>query len=203
MNPTSRRRPQAGFTLIEVLVAITLMALVSLLAWRGLSQVAATREWLDNAARDNEIVIRTLGQLDRDLSLAQGGRNANDVAQAGHPLPPGVDVLQSAGLPPELDIVRSSAVEDGGWQRVIWKIHNGALWRYTGASGGRYPLPAATDGAALMPDVNTIGIRVWIAGQGWVGLPATGPGKATGIEVTVQRTANGRPERYTRVVILQ
>ena len=29
-------RAQAGFTLIEVLVALALMALVSLMAWRGL-----------------------------------------------------------------------------------------------------------------------------------------------------------------------
>lgn len=200
MKAQKRRKAQAGFTLIEVLVAVTLMALVSLLAWRGLSQVASTRQWLEDSARDNEIVVRTLGQLDRDLSLAQGGGNANDVEQDGNPLPPGVAVVQPAGNPAELDIVRSSAVDDGGWQRVVWKIRNGALWRYTGTSGARYPLPAPDQGAVLMPGVSAIGIRVWITGQGWVGMPAKVSGKATGVEVTLQRNGN---ERYSRVVILQ
>ena len=35
--PVRARAAQAGFTLIEVLVALALMALVSLMAWRGLA----------------------------------------------------------------------------------------------------------------------------------------------------------------------
>lgn len=42
---TTRRR-QAGFTLIEVMVAIMLMAIVSLMAWRGLdSMPGPARTW--------------------------------------------------------------------------------------------------------------------------------------------------------------
>lgn len=196
-------RGQAGFTLIEVLVAITLMALVSLMAWRGLSQVSSARDWLDRDAQDNDVIVRTLGQIERDLALSEGSRNADDAAQPNHPLPPGVDVAQPAGRPPELYLVRSAPADDGTWQRVTWKIQDGALWRYTGADGGSYPLPPATAGTPLMPGVTGLGVRIWIAGHGWTELPATSPGKATGIEITIERMHEGSRERYTRVVVLE
>ncbi len=45
---TTRRR-QAGFTLIEVMVAIMLMAIVSLMAWRGLDSIARASAHLEAA----------------------------------------------------------------------------------------------------------------------------------------------------------
>lgn len=203
MTRRTMHRGQAGFTLIEVLVAITLMALVSLMAWRGLSQVAATRDWLERDAQDNQVIVRTLGQLEIDLTLSEGGHNADDAATPGQALGQGVDVVQQAGLPPELDIVRAGTGDDGSWQRVIWKIRDGALWRYTGAGGTHYPLPPASGGAAVMPGVNALGVRLWIAGQGWTDVAAPVQGKATGIEVSIERTRDGARERYTRVVVLR
>ncbi|MBF2984526.1 prepilin-type N-terminal cleavage/methylation domain-containing protein, partial [Pseudomonas aeruginosa] len=44
---TTRRR-QAGFTLIEVMVAIMLMAIVSLMAWRGLDSIARASAHLED-----------------------------------------------------------------------------------------------------------------------------------------------------------
>jgi general secretion pathway protein J len=79
MKPASQR----GFTLIEVLVAITLMALVSIMAWRGLSQVASAQTWLERDARDNDTVARTLGQLQRDLDMAAQGGTPGDGANGG------------------------------------------------------------------------------------------------------------------------
>ncbi|MBF3275981.1 prepilin-type N-terminal cleavage/methylation domain-containing protein, partial [Pseudomonas aeruginosa] len=45
---TTRRR-QAGFTLIEVMVAIMLMAIVSLMAWRGLDSIARASAHLEDS----------------------------------------------------------------------------------------------------------------------------------------------------------
>ncbi|WP_179283970.1 prepilin-type N-terminal cleavage/methylation domain-containing protein [Bordetella genomosp. 10] len=193
---------QAGFTLIEVLVAITLMALVSLLAWRGISRVADTRAWLERDAADNAVVVRTLGQLERDLSLSEDGRNGDDAALPGQPLA-GVAVAQEPGKPLQLEIVRAAPADDGAWQAVIWRIRDGGLWRYVGAAGARYPLPPARAGAEVMANVATLAVRFWIPGQGWVPPGTPGAGKASGIEVAVERNRDGQRERYTRVVVLR
>lgn len=60
---------QNGFTLIEVLVAITLMALVSIIAWRGLENVSSQQRRLTEDADENDTVIRMLGQFERDVAL--------------------------------------------------------------------------------------------------------------------------------------
>jgi general secretion pathway protein J len=60
---------QSGFTLIEVLVAITLMALVSIIAWRGLENVSSQQRRLTEDADENDTVIRMLGQFERDVAL--------------------------------------------------------------------------------------------------------------------------------------
>ncbi|MFC4277845.1 PulJ/GspJ family protein [Achromobacter aloeverae] len=201
-TPAGGAGDQAGFTLIEVLVAITLMALVSLLAWRGISRVADTRAWLERDAADNAVVVRTLGQLERDLTLSDDGHNSDDAARPGLPVG-GVAVAQEPGKPLQLEIVRASPAGDGAWQAVIWRIRNGALWRYTGAAGLRYPLPPAQAGAEVMAGVAALGVRFWIPGQGWV-LPGTaGVGKASGVEIAVERNHDGQRERYTRVVVLR
>ena len=44
------RNKQQGFTLIEVMVAIMLMALVSLIAWRGLDSIGDGSERLQRAS---------------------------------------------------------------------------------------------------------------------------------------------------------
>lgn len=193
---------QQGFTLIEVLIAITLMALVTLLAYRGLSRVADTRAWLEKDAADNAVIIRTLGQLERDLTLSNDGHNGENVAQQGQ-LASGVEVDQQPGKPLQLGIVRSAPADDGSWQQVIWRLNNGALWRYTGQPGAQYPLPPAQAGAEVMANVVQLSVRFWVPGKGWIVAGPTDGRAATGIEVALERMRNGMRERYTRVVVLR
>ena len=67
------RRAQLGFTLIEVLVALALMALVSLISWRGLASVSSARDWIESQAEDTDAIVRSLGQLGRDVELSYDG----------------------------------------------------------------------------------------------------------------------------------
>ena len=65
MNP--RLRPQAGFTLVEVLVALVLMAILSGMAWQGLDGISrariATQARVDQTLRLNTV----LAQWEQDL----------------------------------------------------------------------------------------------------------------------------------------
>ena len=49
----STRRVDAGFTLVEVLVALIIMAVVGLMAWRGMDPVNRGRMTLDRRPTQN------------------------------------------------------------------------------------------------------------------------------------------------------
>src|SRR3546814_16682424 len=65
----AKQDTQQGFTLIEVLVALVLMALVSLISWRALETVRYTGERLDDRAEEPLSLMRVLGQIQRDILL--------------------------------------------------------------------------------------------------------------------------------------
>jgi len=62
---TSRRTQ--GFTLVEVLVATAVFAIMSALAWGGLNAVIRTREALVAEQQDFARTMRAVGMLERDL----------------------------------------------------------------------------------------------------------------------------------------
>ena len=61
---------QRGFTLVEVLVALTIFALMSMLAYRGLTSVLETRAHLADDNRRWRDIALTLAQLEQDMSQA-------------------------------------------------------------------------------------------------------------------------------------
>ena len=60
-------RQAKGFTLIEVLVAITVMALMSLMAWRGIDGMLRTQRGLQTRADDIRTLQAGLAQWQSDL----------------------------------------------------------------------------------------------------------------------------------------
>lgn len=63
---------QQGFTLIEVMVAILLMAVVSLIAWRGLDSVTRADSHLQASSEQSDSLLRALNQLQRDVEMRAG-----------------------------------------------------------------------------------------------------------------------------------
>lgn len=201
---TPPQRRQRGFSLIEVMIAITLMALVSLLAWRGLTQISTARDWLDRAAEDNDVLVRTLGQIELDLNQVDMGYRLPSATDASAPrLPPGITLNAGQGDSPLLEVVRASARRDGTWQRVVWRIRDGDLWRMIGRPGTAYPLDVPTEGTLMMRDVKQLDVRLWVPAQGWISRSARGAGAATGLEIAIDRGQGAASERYTRVVVLR
>jgi general secretion pathway protein J len=201
---------QQGFTLIEVLVALTLMALVSLISWRGLDAVQRTGERLDERAEETLSMVRVLGQIERDILLHAGpdivpqhDLRAEGTSTAAR-MPPGIVWDPGWGL----SLVRSAG--EGQWQELHWYLKDGRLFRSAGAPSHQLPLPRAETGMPVLEQVGAMTVRVWQAEQGWIDPSQNRPGKAAaadgsglvGLEIALYRQglANGQP--YRKVVVL-
>jgi hypothetical protein len=75
-----------GFALLEVIVAMAIMAIVGLLAWRGMDAMIRGRELIERRSNQDLAYIQLVRQFDRDcqeiirrdeLNLAVGGLSAN------------------------------------------------------------------------------------------------------------------------------
>ena len=62
------RRQTKGFTLVEVLVAIAVMALMALMSWRGIDGMLRTQSGLQTRADELRTLQAALAQWQTDLS---------------------------------------------------------------------------------------------------------------------------------------
>jgi general secretion pathway protein J len=106
------RRSAAGFTLIEVLVAMTIMAVMAMMAWQGIDGIVRARDAsqgrLETTLRLNSVVA----QWDQDLASIQES--------------PAVPALTCDG-----STVRMTRRAEGGLQVVAWALRpdaNGSTW---------------------------------------------------------------------------
>lgn len=103
----------SGFTLVEVLVALTVMAVMSTLAWQGLDSIGRTRtasqQQLERTVRLNAV----LGQWEQDLAALQ---DASSVPAL---------LLQGTTL-------RLTRRADDGLRVVAWSLRDGQWWRWAG-----------------------------------------------------------------------
>ena len=203
MNP--KRYSPRGFTLLELLVAITVLSIVSMIAWRGLDSLVATRERLEPEVDDVRSLLTAFGQMERDLTQVA---NPAFLGLITSPLNIGVaDGGQVIELARVASPVADRATEV---QTVFYRVVDGTLVRQATP-----PLPAFDranaenfETARLMGQVQSIAVRVWQVPTGWVspfnpdasgtqptGTQPTGtqptarsPAVPPGIEVTVLRT---------------
>jgi general secretion pathway protein J len=108
-----RRRPAPGFTLVEVLVALFVMAVLSGLAWQGVDSMLRTREATQASIERTSRLNTVLAQWEQDLAA-----------------------LNESGLVPALQFdgrsLRLTRRADDGVQVVVWAVHDNAWWRWTG-----------------------------------------------------------------------
>ncbi len=199
----TRARAQAGFTLIEVLVALALMALVSLMAWRGLESVSSARDWISQQAEDTDAIVRTLGQIGRDAELAYNGPSFSAPGIDARVFISGIRLLPGAAGAQTLEILRPDPDGSGRWQRVQWTVRKDGLWRASGLPADQAPLPPAGDGALLLPGVRALTLRGWVPGAGWMDTRSPFAATPTGIEITLDRGPAGDSRRYSRILEVQ
>ncbi len=106
-------RKSSGFTLVEVMVALVIMSMMALLAWRGLDALLNSRdraqEHLDQSIRLQAV----LEQWELDLRALQ-------------------DVNVVPALAFDGATLRVTRQQPAGMQVVAWSVRNGALYRWEG-----------------------------------------------------------------------
>lgn len=195
---------QAGFTLIEVMVAIMLMAIVSLIAWRGLDSVTRADTHLQASTAQTEELLRTLHQLERDIALRvsielrEPDLTNND---DGPPAGPGAITVRSADNQTfRLDVIRSAAAQQAGLQRVRWWLKGQTLYRAAAPASDRYPLPAPKEGVAVLDSISDLQVRVWEPDMGWRQLSGNRIEDPQGLEIRLTRVTTQGEEHYRQVL---
>ncbi len=204
-SPEARTRVR-GFTLLELLVAISVLSIVSVIAWRGLDSLVRTRERLEPEATDVRALLTTFGQMERDLSQVTNpkflglSQSPVVVSVAG-----GSTLLQLARIAPATTD-RPTEV-----QTVFYRVVDGTLTRQaTAALPGFQTIPTdRLETARLLTNVRTLYVRTWSPNGGWVdpnvaqdpagGAPAAANAVVPGVEVTIER---GDGKTFRRVLLV-
>jgi general secretion pathway protein J len=204
--PRIRRSARNGFTLLELLVAISVLSIVSIIAWRGLDSLVMTRARLNPEVDDVRALLTAFGQLERDLNHVA---SPTLFALRANPV-----VVQATLDGQMLEIVRVAPAADEvatAIQQVYYRVVDGVLVRRaTPPQRSLDPLDAETlSTARLLGSVREMRVRVWLQGLGWVtpGTQGMGPPQSPeqqmqppqGIEVTVERTDG---KSYRRVLLV-
>jgi general secretion pathway protein J len=192
-----------GFTLVEMLVAIALLAILGVISWRGVDYVTTQRERIDSETDELAAILRVLSQLERDIT-----QRAPDfmlpVQTAPSALPPSVAVVPAGGGAVALEILRLAPAAGGPAraQRVLYRVADSALTRSTSPAATVWPPPRTVDPVTLLPGARGFTVRV-MSGGFWSepgkGADVQPPTRATGLEVSIE-AADGA--RYVRIFAL-
>jgi len=195
------RRSARGFTLVELLVALAIFALVSAFAYRGLGAMLDSRAALQKDSRKWRDVALFVGRFERDMDavLPRPSRSTS-----GTLLPPLSSDLDTPTAGTGLALTRSgSPLQENvlaAPQRVAWRLRDGHIERLAWAGVDAAPREEPTAVAIL--DAHALGFRFLDPRSGewrttWPGGSALLP---AAVEMTVELTSG---EQVVRLVDLQ
>ncbi|WP_339481002.1 MULTISPECIES: type II secretion system protein GspJ [unclassified Pseudomonas] len=171
---------QSGFTLLELVIAIAIFALLGLASWRLFDSVVRTQQGTGQHERDIRALQRAVGVIERDVWQAVAGSVV---------LAPGRLQLQRSHWRNPLDQPRSER------QTVRYRLEGVALWRDSVGEGEDRPL---VQQQKLLDDVHGLSWRVFDRQRGWHSETA-GDTSPLALELIV---SVGRFEQVRRVLLL-
>jgi general secretion pathway protein J len=209
---SAARAAFSGFTLVELLVAITILVVVAVMSWRGLDVLTRARDSLTNQIEDARRLQLTFAQLQADC--------ANIIDPAMLPGRAPIVITDDSMV-----LVRHVHAENQPLRLKIVAYHliNGTLARRESVAtrdlsilDAAWPLMSSVAAVAqdvpLHFDVASMRIRTWQgAGQGWrtpgidivsndSGKPAVASVFPTGIEVSLR--LGQTPGQMTKVFLI-
>ena len=181
-----------GFTLIEMLVAITLVALMGVICWRGLAFVANQRSSIEQETSELAQLVRALAQMETDVA-----ERLPDIAVPARATTPELPLAISIGSDSGgamIEILRTVSTGVGLSQpaHVLYRVAARGLVRSTG-----------TDEVLVLPGVARMQVRV-NAGGFWLesGIASTAVRpftRAGALEIVVN---DREGVRYVKVIAL-
>ncbi|WP_421736193.1 PulJ/GspJ family protein [Burkholderia multivorans] len=163
-RPFARAAHARGFTLIELMIAIAILAVVAVLAWRGLDQIMRGRDKVASAMEDERVFAQMFDQMRIDARLAATDDEAGQpaIGVAGNTLQI-IRALDVPGAAPRLQVVR-------------YRIAGGRVVRYASPplddANRLHALlkDSSVDGwsaVALMGGVGAIDAKLYVPRVGW------------------------------------
>jgi general secretion pathway protein J len=174
-----------GFTLLELLIAAALLAVLAVLSWRGLDSVLVARERIVATSDELRSLTMAFAQMDEDL------RRSWPVRLLRLPAPSIGFSVAGERAQPTLELLRetSAANEPTQVQQVAYRLRDGVLER--GFGPWTSPAAAPQGGTAglvwqpILGGVSDVDMQGWLSDQGWIPARAlagklTGPGAVQG-----------------------
>lgn len=114
-----RHRVQRGFTLVEVMVALVVMAVLSTMAWQGIDAMVRSRDVNRDVVERNLRLSAVIGQWEQDMANF-------------HSTSPGPTKSRVIDRPISFDGTAMRLVRrtDDGLQLVVWALRDGVLQRW-------------------------------------------------------------------------
>lgn len=147
---------QQGFTLLEVMIALTVFAIISALAWQILDGAMSTTAKTDARSAELNQLQRAWNLLERDFSQLQP-RVARGQAEMFSVTESTLSYTTLNGISGQLRL-----------ERVMWQLHDHKLWRNIwsemDAPAGSKPQPVP-----ILSGVKSMHWRFWQGGwhEGW------------------------------------
>ncbi|NIE66379.1 prepilin-type N-terminal cleavage/methylation domain-containing protein [Burkholderia sp. Ax-1719] len=155
----------SGFTLLELLVAVAILAVVAVLSWRGLDAIARGRDSISRSMADERVFAELFDQMRIDSRLAVSDDETGGSAISA----------DSSGL----QIVRTWPVVTGQAPRlevVRYHVADGRVIRYASPPIGNFSQlrrilrrgeDASWSAVPLMNGVGAIQVRMYVPQTGW------------------------------------
>ncbi len=170
---------RAGFTLVELLVAITIMAVVAVLGWRGLDSIVRARVSLNRDLEQSRGLQLAFSQMQSDCAHIATSANIGGhtpILAIGERLLL-VRTVTLENQPSQIQVI-AYQIRDGVLQRIASPVTRDlvaldAYWNKFAQEG------LQEQAVALQSEVASMRLRIWLVGAAnWIG---TAPGEASGM----------------------